>query len=337
MDEGFYGNEINDVFRRHFRMRRDTFFMIVDRLRNYPDYSGAEIQIERQVAVALYRLANGTSIRLLAQMFGISEGSVSEFTDRFLFAVAEIFKNKITWPRGAEVERVCNGFANSRPQGARGRLLRCIGAIDGTLIKILTPVDNPDRYRSRKKFCALNVLAVCDHRRRFTYVYIGPTGRVHDTGALKMSRLWSAAQDPQRYQDYFPSDTYLIGDSGFGNYKWLLAAFKPSHIRNNRERKRFNKVQSSTRMAIERAFGQLKGRWRILLEAIRSHDIQRICQIIHVCCILHNICIDQVEEDCEEQQYVLDGDDVMDDGNVHDRNENLCRRDQVVQELAMMY
>lgn len=61
------------------------------------------------------------------------------------------------------------------------------------------------------------------------------------------------------------------------------------------------------RMIIERAFGQLKGRWRILLKEVNCTDLERITKIIHACCILHNICIDKGD--------LLPSEDEMEDDN----------------------
>jgi hypothetical protein len=46
------------------------------------------------------------------------------------------------------------------------------------------------------------------------------------------------------------------------------------------------------RIGVERAFGRLKNRWRIILHHLYCVNLDRICKIIHGCCILHNICID---------------------------------------------
>jgi hypothetical protein len=70
-----------------------------------------------------------------------------------------------------------------------------------------------------------------------------------------------------------------------------MKAFPDYYILNHRER-HFNKVLSSMRMVVERAFGCLKGQWRILSKEIYCTDIERIIKIIHACCILHNLCID---------------------------------------------
>ena len=43
-------------------------------------------------------------------------------------------------------------------------------------------------------------------------------------------------------------------------------------------------------MCIERAFGMLKGRWRILLKRVDVH-LKNIPDLVSMCLLLHNICI----------------------------------------------
>ena len=42
-------------------------------------------------------------------------------------------------------------------------------------------------------------------------------------------------------------------------------------------------------MAVENAFGRLKGRWRCLLKR-NDNNLQHVPNIIASCCILHNLC-----------------------------------------------
>src|SRR5947209_1067695 len=80
----------------------------------------------------------------------------------------------------------------------------------------------------------------------------------------------------------------------------------------NHSEKQYNKVQSSTRMPIERAFGKLKGRWLILQTGLNCGTLQRSCDIILVCCALHNICIDNGDL---WQHIYIDPEDNDDDNN----------------------
>jgi hypothetical protein len=54
--------------------------------------------------------------------------------------------------------------------------------------------------------------------------------------------------------------------------------------------KNFNCL-SSTRMAIERAIGHLKVRFRILLDCSPLTEVRKIPEFILACCVLHNIFI----------------------------------------------
>ena len=57
----------------------------------------------------------------------------------------------------------------------------------------------------------------------------------------------------------------------------------------NRSQRRFNRTLSSARSTVERAFGILKARWRILLKKL-DNRFENIPEVILACCILHNLC-----------------------------------------------
>jgi len=66
--------------------------------------------------------------------------------------------------------------------------------------------------------------------------------------------------------------------------------FRDNGLLDNRKKK-FNKALSSARVAIERSFGLLKGRFR-RLKFLDMRRVDLIPQVIIACCVLHNICID---------------------------------------------
>ena len=64
--------------------------------------------------------------------------------------------------------------------------------------------------------------------------------------------------------------------------------------------KSYNYKQSSTRIIVERAFGRLKGVWRILYKPIWHPHEAFVPKLNYACCILHNILLehnDVVDED----------------------------------------
>jgi len=134
-------------------------------------------------------------------------------------------------------------------------------------------------------------------------------GSVHDARVFHRSSLYhEISLHPEQW---VPSGTYIIADAAYSLKTYLIKAFPNYYMLTHRER-HFNKVLSSMRMVVERAFGHLKERWRILLKEIYCTDIDRIIKIIHACCILHNLCIDMndlllpLEDDMDNETEDID-------------------------------
>ncbi|KAJ0040970.1 hypothetical protein Pint_27813 [Pistacia integerrima] len=65
------------------------------------------------------------------------------------------------------------------------RFKNCLGALDGTYIKVHMPVDDIPKYRSRKSEIATNVLGVCPPDMQFIYVLPRWEGSVADNRVLR--------------------------------------------------------------------------------------------------------------------------------------------------------
>ena len=84
--------------------------------------------------------------------------------------------------------------------------------------------------------------------------------------------------------------------------KWLMKPFS-NRGRLSPQKRRFNEKLSAMRSVIERAFGLLKGRWRLLLKKIeQSHT--SVPRSVTAAFVLHNFC-------------VMQGDSFDDDNNPH--------------------
>ena len=91
----------------------------------------------------------------------------------------------------------------------------------------------------------------------------------------------------------------LLGVGAYPRLPWLTKPF-PNNVNLNDVQRSFNRRLSSARVVVERAFGVLKGRWRILLKRL-DNRFANVSEIILSCCILHNICQEAGDEYDEEE------------------------------------
>lgn len=135
------------------------------------------------------------------------------------------------------------------------------------------------------------IKAVCDHQCRYIHCFVGNVGSVHDQRVFRLSEVYNYIDDPSK----FPNDGHIIGDAAYTNHEHLLVPYRDNgHL--TVKQKNFNFCHSSARMAIERSFGLLKGRFRSLLTTLDMERIDLIPTFILSCCVLHNICLMQGDE-----------------------------------------
>jgi hypothetical protein len=127
-----------------------------------------------------------------------------------------------------------------------------------------------------------------------------------------------------------PSGKYYLVDFGYPNQTGYLAPFKGSiyhilefHLRRHRppqvKYEKFNYLHSSLRNVIERSFGVLKQKWRIL-KSMPSFSHRRQKHIIIACMALHNFIrdiplrnedFDKCDEDVDYMPWDEDGNKVQ--------------------------
>ncbi|KAG6487304.1 hypothetical protein ZIOFF_055890 [Zingiber officinale] len=74
----------------------------------------------------------------------------------------------------------------------------CLGALDGTHIKVRVPTEDRPRYRTRKGEIATNVLAACSQDMQFTYVLSGWEGSAVDSRVNMASNPSGESYNPKR-------------------------------------------------------------------------------------------------------------------------------------------
>lgn len=142
----------------------------------------------------------------------------------------------------------------------------CLGALDGTHIPVHIPSSDQARYRNRKGYLSQNVLAVCNFDMQFVYVLAGWEGSAHD------GRVLQDAQATGRFRT--PKGKYWLGDAGYGCTEFVLAPYRGVryHLKEQRlagqtpenAKELFNLRHSSLRNVIERIFGVVKRKFKIL-------------------------------------------------------------------------
>ncbi|KAA0045638.1 retrotransposon protein [Cucumis melo var. makuwa] len=127
------------------------------------------------------------------------------------------------------------------------REFNCLGALDGTYIKVNVPAGDRPTFRTRKGEIATNVLGVCDTKGDFVYVLAGWEGSAADSRILRYYYLCDAG--------YPNAEGFLVQDRGqrYHLQEWRGAANAPTNAKEY-----FNTKHSSTRNVIECAFGVLK-------------------------------------------------------------------------------
>ena len=107
----------------------------------------------------------------------------------------------------------------------------------------------------------------------------------------------------------------LVRDSAYPLTTWLMKPF-PDRGRLTPKRRKFNLKFSTLRCVVERAFGMLKSRWKIILKTIEQKTTT-LKKTVIAACVLHNICIERGDL---HDAYDSDSDDSSDD-DIEGRNE----------------
>jgi len=128
--------------------------------------------------------------------------------------------------------------------------------------------------------------AVCNHKAHFTHCFAGHPGSVHDQRVFRLSELQEWLGNPEK----FPDDCHILGDAAYKLHQNVIVPYRDNGYLTSRQ-KNFNICHSSARVAIERAFGLLKTRFRSIRTVLAMDRCDLIPMFIIACCVMHNICL----------------------------------------------
>ena len=175
-----------------------------------------------------------------------------------------------------------------------------MGAIDGTLVNIKTPIENEHNYVDRHGNHSINVMVVAGPDLRVLYLSARWPGSVSDSRVFRNSQLYDRLNSGWRPHHL----GYLIGDSGYANTNFLLTPLLNTF---NEQQVRFNRAHKKTRRVVECTFGVMKQRFRCLFGPLPFEPLFS-CEIIKCCVVLHNLALQcnpsyHVDEDSHEMDF----------------------------------
>ncbi|XP_061354410.1 protein ALP1-like [Gastrolobium bilobum] len=236
--------------------------------------------VEEMLAIFLHILAHDVKNRIIKRQFMRSGETISRQFTNVLLSVIRCHTVLLKRP-----EPVPQNSTDEKWKWFKG----CLGALDGTHIKVNPLQADKARYRTRKGEIATNVLGVCSQDAQFIYVLPGWEGSAADSRVLRdaISRNHGLR---------VPKGFYYLCDAGYMNAEGFLTPYRGQryHLSEWRHgaqpttaQEFFNMKHSSARNVIERCFGLLKGRWAIV-RSKSYYPVKTQIRIITACCLLHN-------------------------------------------------
>ena len=175
----------------------------------------------------------------------------------------------------------------------------CWAGIDGCHIPLKCPpggLQSCKEYHNFKNFYSIVLMAMVDSHYRFVWASCGFPGNSHDAIIFKSTDLWTRIQEGHYIPNIGQSvddvivPPLIVGDSAFPLCSWLMKPHTNAFL--TPQQRNFNYRLSQACMVTEGAYGQLKGRWRVLLRKCESGRDQ-VCMTTLACLVLHNVCIDR--------------------------------------------
>ncbi|XP_036327735.1 protein ALP1-like [Rhagoletis pomonella] len=314
-------NGDNKTTKMHLRLSSASFRKIVTHIpKKRHGWS-----VEYEVICFLYWMACGCSYRVVAGFLGISRFTARNVIHKTLKEIIAM-RGLIRHGTAEENERVADKFCQKTKSNA---FRNFVGAIDGTHIRIKCPVNKHDEYINHKRFYSIQAQAVVDSDYKFTDVFIGYPGSVHDTRVFVNSPLYARG-------DYPPRGQFLFGDKGYPCQTFPVAVITPFKEPLTSNQARFNVAHSRGRIVVEAAFGILKNRWRNIFNRDLELKIENCIKTVFAAFILHNICILADDFDLSSlatENETINIESVQSARNISDSEDGLRVRNEILNEF----
>ena len=314
------GSYTEGQFKVRTRVKFATFRFLCEKLGPFLQKQDTpfrnSISVETRIAVSLTRLGSGNGQLLIGDLYGVAECTVSKIVREFCKAVRQHLQRIfVQMPSESQFRILAKQFE------ALHGIPYIVGAIDGSHIAVLAPIVGGEDYYCRKSFHSAILQGIVDVKCRFWDYEFGWAGSLHDWAVFQVTKIGRACMEGKLHP------YKLIGDAAYPVRPWMYYPFKGGKTELSQIHENWNFIQSSTQMCVERAFGILKGRWRIIMRRC-DVPLRMIPDIVSTCIVMHNLCITM--KDGFDVDWITEAEEQLqkriDSGDLRERQELRCER-----------
>ena len=302
-----------EQFRRRFRMSKSVYFRVYEALRAYDKYFTLRknavgrlgLSGHQKITAALRMLAYGISADSLDESFRLAESTALECLQNFCDGVVHLFAaTYLRNPTEADLRRILT-------HNARRGFPGMVGSVDCMHWTWKNcPKAWHGMYQGRNHKPTVVLEAVATHDLWIWHAFFGMPGSNNDLNVLDRSDLFEGFINGRSSSVEYSvngriyNTPYYLADGIYPNWAGFVKTI--SNPVDNKQ-KLFAKVQEAVRKDVERAFGVLQARFRILDTPCRLWNANSMRSIILCSIILHNMVVEDERDTYSSNEYLFEG------------------------------
>ena len=300
----FDGREFDTMFRisktRFEAIMVEVMLSGEDFYSDKPDCMGKpSASIEAKLLLPLKTLAYGVAAHTFRDYFSMSKSLSLQCCRNFSKKMIELYAAEYLRMVTVDDMKSLNTLHNNK-HGVMGMF----GSLDCMHVYWKNcPVAWQGQYKGRGGKPSIVLEAIADHHLWFWHASFGYAGTLNNLNILSLSPFVDSLTDGtfallEKNSGVVPfvidgeefSKMFILVDGIYPNYSRFVKSNKTpvTHFE-----KRFTKWQESCRKDIERAFGVLQGKFRIVANPMYAFNLDYLAETVYCCLILHNMCVEE--------------------------------------------
>eukprot|EP00918_Siedleckia_nematoides_P002428 GHVU01005576.1.p1 GENE.GHVU01005576.1~~GHVU01005576.1.p1 ORF type:complete len:440 (+),score=48.73 GHVU01005576.1:219-1538(+) len=289
-------------FRRRFRCSKRLFERVLEAVAGHDSYFEQRrncagklgISTLLKVTAAFRMLAYGAAADALDENLEMSETTIFDTLMHFTKAVSEVFGDEyLRTPTQADTVRM---MALMGAEGFHG----CMGAVDCMHWEWhACPAAHAGQYLGKGKRTTVVLEAVVGYDLWFWHASFGYPGSLNDLNILDRSPLFDELLEGRAPKVSYElngsrySTAYFLADGIYPDWPVFMKTIaQPTGLKHQHYALR----QEATRKSVERGFGVVQARFRVIQQPFRQWSLDAMRAILRCCLILHNMVVEDERE-----------------------------------------